>query len=406
MKNYKTYQFVLLFTPFVFSFALGLDIYIPIIPNMVAIFDTSKEMIQLTLSLFLFITGAGQLLIGPLSDQFGRKKTMQLSAILFAIGGLGSAFSPNIFCLIVARMISAFGACGMLVTSFAIVRDLFSSEKSARIYNFLNGATGVSPTFAPIIGGHLFLYWGWTSVFFLLAFLGCIAYILTRYFVEETHCQEARVKVDRHIWARYWNIFTNRQFIKYGLIGGLAESVFFCFFSVSPFVIINIHGIETHLFGYYFALFGAVIALGGFASGYIVEKAGIKLTLTIGVTLVALGGVSMLLWHYGVAETLAGFLLPMGIACTGAMFLLGAAAAEALEPFGHIAGTASAAFGCMDFSVAAIAGSLLMLFPITSAVPYGIALVIFAILVGILLSSPYFRNSRIAFNPTNTVPPS
>jgi Bcr/CflA subfamily drug resistance transporter len=388
MKNFKTYQFVLLFTPFVFSFALGLDIYIPIIPNMVEIFDTSQEMIQLTLSLFLFITGAGQLIIGPLSDQFGRKKTLLVSGALFALGSLGCALSHDISWLIAGRIIAAFGACGMLVTAFAVVRDLFSGEKSAKIYNFLNGATGVSPTFAPILGGHLFIYWGWTSVFFMLAILGFLASVLTRYVVEETHPNDAqethpndaRVKVDRHIWARYVSIFTNKQFFMYAAIAGLAESVFFCFFSVSPFIIINIHGIETHAFGYYFALFGSVIALGGFASGYIVEKAGIQTTLAIGLALVALGGISMLVWPH----TLFGFLLPMGIACIGAMFLLGASAAAALAPFGHIAGTASAAFGFMDFGVAALAGSLLMLFPITSAVPYAITIIILACSIGTL----------------------
>lgn len=384
MKNFKTYQFVLLFTPFVFSFALGLDIYIPIIPNMVEIFGTSKEMIQLTLSLFLFITGAGQLIIGPLADQYGRRKVLFGSALLFGLGGLGCALSRDIAWLIAARAVSAFGACGMLVTSFAVVRDLFSSEKSAKMYNFLNGATGVSPTFAPLLGGYLYVCWGWTAVFFLLAALGCVACLLTFMFIDETHPQEARVALDRNIWARYVAIFTNRQFIKYATIGGLAESVFFCFFSVSPFIIINIHGIETQEFGYYFALFGSVIALGGFASGYIVEKAGIKKTIAMGVSLVALGGLSMLIWP----ETLAGFLLPMAVACIGAMFLLGASAAASLEPFGHIAGTASAAFGCMDFGIAAIAGSLLMLFPITSAMPYAISLVIFAALILLLLGIP------------------
>lgn len=385
MHTLKTYQFVLLFSPFVFSFALGLDIYIPIIPNMVAIFGTTKEMIQLTLSLFLFITGCGQLVIGPLSDQFGRRNTLLVSGALFALGGLGSALSTTISWLIAARIVAAFGACGMLVTSFAVVRDLFSHEKSAKIYNFLNGATGVSPTFAPILGGCLFYYWGWSSVFFLLAFLGCLACLLTHFFVEETLPQKQRVQLDGRIWARYFSIFTNRQFLRFACIAGLAESVFFCFFSVSPFIIITIHGIETHAFGYYFAIFGAVIALGGFVSGYVVEKAGTVTTITIGTLLIALGGTSMALWQYLQGQSLSGFLLPMAVACIGAMFLLGAAASRALEPFGHIAGTASAAFGCMDFGIAAISGSLLMLFPITSALPYAIALVIFGLLLAALI---------------------
>ncbi|MDR3623693.1 MAG: multidrug effflux MFS transporter [Chlamydiales bacterium] len=384
MKNFKTYQFILLFTPFVFSFAFGLDIYIPVIPEMTKIFSTSNEMIQLTLSLFLFITGIGQLVIGPLSDQFGRKAVLFASAFLFAIGGLGCALSGDIFWLIAARAVSAFGACGMLVTSFAVVRDLFSGEKSAKMFSFLNGATGVSPTFAPILGGYLFLYWGWTSIFFLLAFMGVIAFILTKYFIDETHVKEFRVKVDRRVFMRYWQIFTHRQFIKYALIAGLAEGVFFCFFSVSPFIIIDIHGVATHEFGYYFALFGFVLSLGGFAGGKIVEKVGVDSTIALGIAFIAMGGISMLLWHYGLGQSLAGFLLPMAVACMGAMFLIGASAAAALEPFGHIAGTASAAFGCVEFGLSAVAGFIIMLFPITSSVPYGVSIVVIALLIVLL----------------------
>lgn len=398
MHQLKTYQFVLLFTPFVFSFALGLDIYIPLIPNMVDIFGTTKEMIQLTLSLFLFITGAGQLAIGPLADQFGRRNTLFCSGALFTLGSLGCALSSTIGWLITARIVAAFGACGMLVTSFAVVRDLFSQEKSAKMYNFLNGATGVSPTFAPILGGYLFLNWGWTSVFFLLAFLGVLACLLTYFFVDESHPKEARVPIDRQIWIRYRTIFTNRQFFTHALIGGMAESVFFCFFSVSPFILITIHGIQPDAFGYYFAVFGSVIALGGFLSGYIVEKLGIAKTITSGTLLIAFGGTSMLLCHYGLGQTLTGFLLPMAVACIGAMFLLGASASAALEPFGHIAGTASAAFGSIDFGVAAISGSLLMLFPITSAVPYAVTLILLAASIAILKRSFYAHASLSRLN--------
>src|ERR1700722_8869828 len=95
MTNYKVWQLVLILTPFVFSFAFGLDIYIPIIPQMAEIFDTTPNLVQLTLSLFLFFTGAGQLVIGPLSDQFGRKAVFYTSSAFYAIGSLACAFSSG-----------------------------------------------------------------------------------------------------------------------------------------------------------------------------------------------------------------------------------------------------------------------------------------------------------------------
>lgn len=389
MKKYTLFHLVLILTPFVFSFAFGLDIYIPIIPQMTQIFDTSPGLIQLTLSLFLLITGIGQLFIGPLSDQFGRKKIFYIASACYALGSLGCAFSTGITWLILARIVSSLGACGMLVTSFAVVRDLFSNEKSAQMYSFLNGAIGISPTFAPIIGGYLALYFGWQSIFFFLAFLGFFSLLITKRFIKETHPKESRVKMDGAIFSRYGQIFTNRQFIIYSMIAGLGEAVFFCFFSVSPFIIIELLEVPTHQFGYYFAVFGSVIALSGLAGGKVIQKIGVQPTIAIGITLMFCGGGTMLLWHYLTALTLQGFLVPMAIACSGAMFLTGSCASAALEPFGSTAGTASAALGALEFSVASIVGSLLMFFPITSSVPYGVTILILATLsCGLFLLRP------------------
>lgn len=380
MKRLKSSHLILILTPFVFAFAFGLDIYIPIVPQMALLFGTTQSMIQLTLSLFIFITGVGQLVIGPLSDQFGRKKMLYISALCFALGSLMCALSPHIAWLLLGRLISSFGACGMLVTAFALVRDLYSSEESAKMYCFLNGAIGISPTFAPILGGHLALHFGWQAIFLFLTLIGCFSLLITKVFVKETLPPETRVKIDRAVFLRYWDIVRNRDFFLNAVLAGCAESIFFCFFSISPFIIIGLHEVPTHEFGYYFAVFGLVIGIGGLVSGKVVERFGIPATTGLGIFLMFLGGVSMLAWHALAGPALSGFLIPMSIACTGAIFLVGASASAALEPFAAIAGTASGAFGAFEFGISAIAGSCLMLFPTTSTVPYGILIVLMAAL--------------------------
>lgn len=387
MKNHPL-LLILILTPFVFSFAFGLDIYIPIIPQMTAIFDTTPSMVQLTMSLFLFVTGAGQLLIGPLSDRWGRKPIFYLASLLYAAGSLCCAFAPSIAWFIFFRIVSGFGACGMLVTSFAVVRDLYSSDKSAKIYSYLNGAVGISPTFAPILGGYLAVTFGWQSVFFSLAFLGCAAFLITSFFIQETHVEPSSVSA-----VRYLPIIQNRQFLVFAILAGLAESVFFCFFSISPFIIIGLHGVPTEEFGFYFATFGLVIALAGFASGLLIEKFGIYFTLKIGIALMLIGGALMLLCYQCMPMTLPGFLVPMVIACTGSMFLVGGSASLALEPFGEIAGTAAAAFGAFEFGISSFVGSLLMLFPVTSTLPYGVFIVILGSLC-LLLFYNYKRHMQ------------
>lgn len=396
LTSYSPAQFTLLLAPFVFSFAFGLDIYIPIIPQMTELFETTPALVQLTLSLFLLTTGAGQLFIGPLADQFGRRAIFYAASTCFALGALGCAFSGNIACLILFRVISALGACGMLVSSFATVRDLYSGDESAKMFGFLNGAIGISPTFAPIIGGYLSVYCGWQSLFFFLAAIGLLGLLITRWKLQDTLAPEARTPINRDILKRYWRIITHRQFLVYATIAGLAEGVFFCFFSVSPFIIINLLGVPTQEFGYYFAVFGAVIAFGGIGSGKVVERFGIELTTRVGISLILFGGITMLTW-YGLASlSLSGFLVPMVIACTGAMFLVGAGAAAALDPFGAIAGTAAAAFGAVEFGLSAAVGSLLMLFPVASTIPYGIAIVLLGLLsLGFFQARPILETSNV-----------
>lgn len=379
MRNYKIFLLVLILSPFVFSFAFGLDIYIPIVPQMTQIFDTSPSMIQLTLSLFLLMTGAGQLFIGPLSDRWGRKAIFYGAAVCYTLGSLMCAFSTNIVELIIARLICSIGACGMLVNSFAIVRDLYSDEQSAKVYSYLNGAIGISPTLAPIIGGYLAVELGWQSIFYFLAFIGVLSFLITKYCIDETLQKDKRIKNHSRILSRYKEIFYDRQFLVHALMAGLAEGVFFCFFSISPFIIIELLNVPTHEFGYYFAVFGSVIGLGGFASGKIIEKKGVPYTIRLGITLMLAGGVSMLTWYYINGLSLSGFLIPMVIACTGAMFLVGSSASSALDSFAAMAGTASAAFGAVEFGISAAIGSLLMIFPISSTVPYGISIILMAL---------------------------
>ncbi len=378
MKKYSQFQLVAILTPFVFSFAFGLDIYIPMLPQMIEIFDTTPALVQLTMSLFLFITGLGQLFIGPLADRFGRKPTLYASALFFAFGALCCAHAGDIAQLIVARVLTSIGACGMLVTSFAMVRDLYSNDESAKMYSLLKGAIGISPTIAPILGGYLYFFFGWQSVFYFLSAIGIFAFFITKRFIQETLPTVNQVKIDWSLFRRYKAVVSNPKFMVFAAMTGLAEAVFFCFLSVSPFIIITLHGVPVHEFGYYFALFGCVISLGGLASGKVLEKIGILPTLKVGILLMFIGGSSMLAWHMLAASSLTGFLLPMIIACMGAMFIIGGSASAALEPFEAIAGTAAAALGAGQFSISALLGSLLLLFPITNAT-YAISILLIAI---------------------------
>ncbi|MDE4986225.1 MFS transporter, partial [Francisella tularensis subsp. holarctica] len=108
--------------PMVFAFALAMDVYIPVLQDMLEALHTTQQMVQVTLSLLLVVTGVGQLFLGPLSDQLGRFRVILLSAVLFVIGSVLCALSSNIEFLIAPRVVQGLGCCGLSVCAFAIIR--------------------------------------------------------------------------------------------------------------------------------------------------------------------------------------------------------------------------------------------------------------------------------------------
>jgi Bcr/CflA subfamily drug resistance transporter len=376
-KNISTVAFLL--APFVFSFAFGMDIFIPVVPEMQAVFHTSQFLIQLSLSLFLLTIGVSELFMGPLADQFGRYKMVIISIIIFMLGSLGCALANTIEFLIAARVVCAMGACGMLVVAFAIVRDLYDDQRSGKLYSWLNAAIGVSPTFAPVIGSYLGHFFGWRSVFWFLFALGGVVLLITIFFIRETLPHTKRKKIDRYIVKRYWTILTTARFIKYTLFTSLGVTVCFSFFSVSPFIIIKLLHVSQEYFGYCFAAFGLVLIIGGMIAAKLIEHRGIDVTLSVGIVLVFVGGISMLLINLFFGLHLASFLVTMVIACSGAVFFMGAGAGGALATFGDIAGTAAATLQSCQFLIAAIIGSIFMHFPVTSSISFAVLVILVAL---------------------------
>ena len=376
-KNYMI-KMVMILAPYVFSFAFAMDVYIPSVPQMMLALHTSQENIQITLSIFIFVIGVGQLLIGPLSDQFGRRKIALLGTIVFTLGSLLCALASNISILIIARMIQALGACGMIVVAMAIVRDLFSGDEAAKVYSFLNCGIAMSPLFAPIIGGYLAKWFGWRAAFFFLLLLGILAFFLAFFKIKETLPMEKRIKVNGDIFKRYWQIISNPTFCTFALIAFAALTMFFTFFSSSAYIIINLLHTPMQHFGFYFFLVGVSFFIGSIVSGKLAGVLGTFKTVATGVIILSLSGLLMLAWYLSFGVSLAEFIVPSMLSAFGGAFMVGGSAAGAMQLFPHMAGAAAAALGSIEFIGAAIVGNIVLLWKIQSTLPYNIALLLLA----------------------------
>jgi Bcr/CflA subfamily drug resistance transporter len=376
MKNRSTAYIITILAPLVVSFAFALDLYIPTVPHLVHVFQTTDARIQLTLSLFVLMQGLGQLVFGPWSDSVGRRPIALGGAVLFIVASLLCAAATTIWILILGRLIQAAGACAMMVVAFAMVRDCFDEAKSAKVYSYLNSTIAVSPLFAPVIGGYMSHAFGWRANFYLLVGIGVLCLIAGLFFVKETHDHSKRLPLGRDVFVRYGSLMWDRRFWPFALCAGAGIAAFFCFFSISPFIIITLLHVPVMHFGYYFAVLGVVFLLGSMLSGKLAPIVGAKRLLRLGAFLILIGGITLFLayWMFGLG--LLEFLPPVFVGCLGGAFVVGNAAALALAPFPQFAGAASALLGAVEFVMASICGTLMMHEAVTSTQPYAVVLLV------------------------------
>ncbi|MFT3741195.1 MAG: multidrug effflux MFS transporter [Gammaproteobacteria bacterium] len=367
---------IILLTPFVFCFAFAMDIYIPVVPEIKQYFHTTQGMIQLTLSLFMFAAGAGQLVLGPITDQYGRKPVLLCAIISFMIGSLCCALAPNLSVLMLGRLIQSLGGCGMLVATFACVRDQFSGKDSAKVYSFLNCGIAISPLFAPIIGSYLGAWFNWRAEFIFLVLLSLPIFLIGLTQIQESLPKEKRIRFDIHIFQRYGQILTNRTFYTYVICTTAGMTLFFVFFSSSPYIIIKLLHVPVTHFGYYFFLVGFTFFIGSLISGKVAHFWGAYYTTLFGTALMLVAGVLMVGWFLLTGLNSLQYLIPSMLAGIAGAFMMGAGVSGAMEPFGVMAGTAAALNGCLQLAVSALIGSWVMHWPVTSTNPFALTIII------------------------------
>ncbi len=391
--QYTPLKLVLLLAPLVFSFAIGQDIFIPEVPQLTALFHTTPGLVQQTLSAFMLAVGIGQLIVGPLTDRFGRKKIVLLSTALFALASIGAACAHSILFLILMRIVQGIGACGMMVCAFAIVRDVSHGNESAHIYSYLNGAIAISPLLAPMAGGYLDVTFGWRAPFFFLAATGIAILGMIWALLSET-IREKNTKASlRGTFADYRRVIQNKQFLRFNFIAASALASFFTFFSVSPYILINLLHVPETRFGFYFAIIGMTFFIGSVGSAKLNLRWGMYKVAFIGSLLFFLSGITMLGWTLVVGTSLWSFLLPTALAGIGGAFMMGSSAGGALEPFPDIAGTAAALLGASEFLLATLVGTIALLRPVNSNMPLAIVLSVFG-LSALLLMLTYKKNPQ------------
>ncbi|MGY0217656.1 multidrug effflux MFS transporter [Endozoicomonadaceae bacterium StTr2] len=362
---------------------LAIDIYLPSLPEMASVFNTDDAALQLTISLFMVCMGVGQLLAGPLSDQFGRRFTALLGTGLYVAGSAAGITSNNLEELYTARALQGLGAASCAVSAFAWVRDHFSAIESGRWISYMGGMIGTIPMLAPLLGGLLATQWGWSANFTFMALFGGIIFLSALLLMDNSRPPALKKKgasgTDQErepVSSQLKQILGHQQFLTYSLTGMLTMGAILAYATNAPFVAMRLGGLDEFGFALAFGALGLLQLIASFLAPELVSAVGRRSTIMIGIMLALVGSWGLLAVR--ISDPL-WFFLPAAVGCIGFNLIFGTASGLTLEPFKHCSGLAAAIDGCARMTGGGIIASAVKLagFDVfdTVALSYGLLLI-------------------------------
>ncbi len=339
--------------------ALSMNIFLPSMPAIQAHFGASPSAVQFLLSGFLFMNGVLQLIIGPLSDRFGRRPVALWSFSIFILASLACANAPNTATLVTARTIQAV-VVASFVLSRAAARDIAGTKDAASLMGYIAMGMSVAPMLGPTIGGFLQEAFGWTSPFWTLSLLGSIVLLLIWRDMGETNLTPSSSMAEQV--RQYPQLFTSRRFWGYALANMFASGVFFSLLGGAPFVGTEVYGLSPSTLGLYF-IFGPMgYFCGSLISGKFAVRMGTYRMLTIGAAITIAGMLlALVIVQSGVDHPLGFFGCTVFIGLGNGMVIPSASAGMmSINP--KLAGTAAGLGGSMMTSGGGAMSALVVIF--------------------------------------------
>ena len=335
------------FGPFV------VDLYLPSLPQLASFFETSASMTQLTLTTAMIGLAVGQLLLGPLSDKFGRKIPLIISLVIYIISTVLIVYAPNIEAMIVLRVIQGLSSAGSVVISRAVATDLYRGREMTRFFGLLMTINGIAPIISPILGSLLLEYISWKGVFVFLALIGVVVLFFC-FRLKESLSVENRLQGSIFAtFSTFGVIIKNRLFMSYVGIESFLLGAMFAYIAASPFILQSFYGLSAFIFSLCFGANGAALVIGSNVGGKMSNGKALAIGV-LGFVVVALYTIAVLIiqpyWLF-VEIGFFAMLLLMGITFPAISTL-------AMESERQYAGSASALLGFAPFFLGGVVSPL------------------------------------------------
>ncbi|MFJ4779093.1 multidrug effflux MFS transporter [Streptomyces sp. NPDC088762] len=352
---------------------LSMDMYLPALPEVTAALRSPAATVQLTLTACLAGMALGQLVIGPMSDKWGRRRPLLTGMIVYVLATAVCALAPTAELLIAFRLVQGLAGAAAIVIARAVVRDLYDGVEMAKFFSTLMLISGTAPIIAPLIGGQVLRFADWRGVFVILTAIGTALTLMVWRGLGETLPPERRHTGGLGSTLRTMRgLLGDRVFAGYTLAGGFAFAVLFSYISASPFVVQEIYGASPQAFSLLFGVNSVgLIAVGQINGKLLVGRVSLDKALAVGLGVIALASVSLLLMSTGVFGEVG--LAPVAAALFVLMSAMGLVLpntnAQALMRTPHAAGSASALLGTSSFLIGAVASPLVGIAGEATAVP-------------------------------------
>ncbi|MFF9483941.1 multidrug effflux MFS transporter [Streptomyces sp. NPDC014676] len=362
---------------------LAMDMYLPALPAVTRSLHAPAATVQLTLTACLAGMALGQMVVGPMSDRWGRRRPLLIGLAVYVVATALCAFAPTVELLVAFRLAQGLAGAAGIVIARAVARDLYDGVAMARFFSTLMLISGVAPIVAPLIGGQILRVTDWRGVFVVLTVVGAL---LTA--VVWAKLPETLAPADRHgggigdVLGSMRRLLADRAFTGYMLAGGFAFASLFAYVAASPFVMQEIYGASPQTFSLLFGLNSIGLMIMGQVNGKIlVGRVRLDKALGLGLVVVVVAAVVLLLMSLGVFGEVG--LVPMAAALFVLMSAMGVTLPNtqtlALMRTKHAAGSASALLGTTSFLIGAIASPLVGIAGEDTAVPMAVVQLVAAL---------------------------
>ena len=338
--------------------AIATDLYLPAIPYIIADLGATESQGQLTLSVFMVGLATGQLIFGPLSDQFGRLPVVRIGTVLFLVTSVLCALAWNMEMMWLMRGLQGVAAASGPVIARAIVRDRYEGNRASQVMSVLSGAMAVIPMVAPGIGALILGFSPWPGVFIALALFALLILLALVRFPESATLSVDDRLTFRRVFRAFGSMLSSRSFLGYQMAGSFSFAALFCYLSTVAYFLPDVFDVPTSLFGYAFALTVFGFMTGSLVNASLVMRYGMDITLRAGlvISLASAAGITLL------APVAKQYMPTLAFLSSTFFFGVGLTAANAsmgaISLFRSQAGAASAVYGFTHALLASLVGAL------------------------------------------------